>query len=452
MTDFDLEKEFLSRERERDPAPYQLEEQPGLDTIMEWVGITALPPGRPRAYLKLVPEDFIVEEIGLDRKIISIEPGALFDPYATETVARGDLWVFELVKRGLSTIEAVNEVAHLLGVHASDIGYAGIKDKVAITGQRLTVRVPKEKFEELHFDERLKIQNVAPTARPLVRGGLNGNRFTITLRTDGPVDVERIRTISQELGERGFVNFYGQQRFGTMGLISELRFRTFEWGRLLARGEYEACAHDFLTAPAYQAAPVIMRLRAEAKEAWGDFARMRKIFDTLPYTFRYERDILMYLVQNPHDWVGALKSMYQQTELWIMSYTSYLANLLMSQIVLDSADEPDRIPIAFSNREEDTDPYRGVMEADGTLDFLERLAPLGFHPEHHSIAMRVKVKPLGEETLPYGVRTIFDLPKGAYATIYLAHLFSLYGGAPVPGWVDKGGAQETGGVPTESEN
>lgn len=439
MTDFEREKEFLAREREQDPSPYQITEQPGLDAIMERVGITALPPNRPRAYLKLMPDDFIVEEIGIDRKIIEITPGPPMDPLARDT--GGNLWVMEMVKRGYSTIEAIEHLATALGVSQSEIGIAGIKDKVAITSQRVSVRAPLARLQNVKLPENISIKNIAPAAKPIVRGGLNGNRFTITLRTENPVDLPSVRAQARDLGVRGFVNYYGQQRFGVMGLVTELRFRTHEWGRILARGEYETCVYDFLTAPAFEAVPAIIRLRAEAETAWGDFARMREIFDTLPYSFRYEREILAYLMQSPGDFIGALKSMYKQTELWIMSYTSYLANLLMSQIVRDGAPEPERIPIAFSNRQEDVEPYHSVMETDGTLDFMDHLALLGFHPEHHSIAMRVKVKPLHEEELPYGVKTVFDLPKGAYATIYLANLFALYSGAPAPAWVDKTGVQ-----------
>ena len=68
------------------------------------------------------PEDFIVEEL------------PLYEPSRTGTHT-----YFAIRKRNLSTMEAINRIAQELQVHTRDIGYAGLKDRKAVTTQVLSV-------------------------------------------------------------------------------------------------------------------------------------------------------------------------------------------------------------------------------------------------------------------------------------------------------------------------
>ena len=68
------------------------------------------------------PEDFQVEEI----------PAYL-------PSGEGEHWYVQLEKRELSTPELVRRVAALAQIEARDIGYAGLKDKHAVTSQWLSL-------------------------------------------------------------------------------------------------------------------------------------------------------------------------------------------------------------------------------------------------------------------------------------------------------------------------
>ena len=66
--------------------------------------------------IQFEPEDFIVEEL------------SLYEPSQTGTHT-----FFAIRKRNLSTLEAINQIARALHVNTRRFGYAGLKDKRAVT-------------------------------------------------------------------------------------------------------------------------------------------------------------------------------------------------------------------------------------------------------------------------------------------------------------------------------
>ncbi|XP_066447825.1 pseudouridylate synthase PUS7L isoform X2 [Eleutherodactylus coqui] len=132
---------------------------------------------------------------------------------------------FTLQKENLETLEAVDYLASSLGVLPSDFSYAGIKDKKAITYQSVVVKkVTPERLrraEGLLEKKGIKIYNIHPTNQHLHLGQLSGNHFTIVLRDvrchtgDTSEDLEkRVEEAVCNVKNRGFINYYGPQRFG----------------------------------------------------------------------------------------------------------------------------------------------------------------------------------------------------------------------------------------------
>ncbi|KAM4039153.1 pseudouridylate synthase PUS7L [Anomaloglossus baeobatrachus] len=132
---------------------------------------------------------------------------------------------FTLEKENLETLEAVSFLASSLGVLPSDFSYAGIKDKKAVTYQSVVVK--KVTPERLHEAEGLlekkgmKISNVHPTNQHIRLGQLSGNHFTIIVRDvrchicDESGDLkERVDEAVHNIKNKGFINYYGPQRFG----------------------------------------------------------------------------------------------------------------------------------------------------------------------------------------------------------------------------------------------
>jgi len=162
------------------------------------------------AGIKAVPEDFLVEEI-------EAEP-------ATGQGEHSLLWI---EKRGLSTTDVAQRLCRWANVAPVAIGYAGMKDKQAVTRQRFTVHLPgREMPDPAALEaEDLRVLEVTRHARKLPRGGLAGNAFTITLRdvrcTGGgsptAMLMASVGARLREIAECGVPNRFGMQRFGRFG-------------------------------------------------------------------------------------------------------------------------------------------------------------------------------------------------------------------------------------------
>ena len=156
-------------------------------------------PGEYRA----APEDFVVEEC-LD--------------FAPE--GQGEhLWLW-VEKRDLSTLELARRLARACEVTPRDIGYAGMKDRVAVTRQWLSVHLPGREapadLAERLADAPLALLEQCRHPRKLKRGVHRANRFTLRL-SGAVVDDPRLEARWQRLIESGVPNYFGPQRFGPGG-------------------------------------------------------------------------------------------------------------------------------------------------------------------------------------------------------------------------------------------
>jgi len=147
---------------------------------------------------KMTPEDFVVEE--LPTYLPSGEGQHLY------------VWI---EKRNLSTQEAVALIAKAAGVSERNVGYAGQKDRAAITRQWLSIATP---LAEVNVgDERLTVLATSRHNNKLRLGHTKGNRFVVRLRGVEPDAEARAKAIFARLEMTGLPNFYGPQRFGHHG-------------------------------------------------------------------------------------------------------------------------------------------------------------------------------------------------------------------------------------------
>lgn len=163
--------------------------------------LTAALPGIGGA-LRAAPDDFLVDEIP------AYEPGG-----------QGEHTYLRIEKRGLTTPDAVDRIARALGVDPRDAGWAGLKDRHAVTTQWVSLpRVDPDRARELSVDG-VRVLAVARHGNKLRAGHLRGNRFT--LRVTGLDDpdgaLRRSVAIASVLQEVGCPNYYGEQRFGRDG-------------------------------------------------------------------------------------------------------------------------------------------------------------------------------------------------------------------------------------------
>lgn len=172
------------------------------------------------ARMRTAPEDFVVEEID-----------------AFEASGAGEHLLLTVEKRGMNTAFAAKRIAQWAGVAESAIGYAGLKDRHAVTRQRFSVWIPKKVSPDvatLDSDE-LRVLAHAWHSRKLPRGALAGNRFVLTLReVEG--DVDGIEARLAGIAARGVPNYFGEQRFGRGGRNLDKALAMFS-GRRVPREE-----------------------------------------------------------------------------------------------------------------------------------------------------------------------------------------------------------------------
>jgi tRNA pseudouridine13 synthase len=181
------------------------------------VHLTADLPGTG-GLLRVSPEDFVVEEI---------------PAYAPS--GEGDHTFVEIVKRDLTTPEAIRRIAAALGVREGDVGAAGMKDRHAVTRQWLSLPPPvtPERARSLTSPD-LSVVAAARHPHKLRTGHLRGNRFVLRIRGVTVPAAEAARRAEAILAALarppGAPNWYGEQRFGRHGDNAAR-------GRAILRGE-----------------------------------------------------------------------------------------------------------------------------------------------------------------------------------------------------------------------
>ncbi len=153
------------------------------------------------ARFRASPEDFRVEEID-----------------AFEASGSGEHLLLTVEKRGMNTAFAAKRIAQWAGVPEAAIGYAGLKDRHAVTRQRFSVHLPGREAPDIAAlrSDDLSVLKSERHAKKLPRGALSGNRFVLTLR-DVAADRGAVETRLQAIAARGVPNYFGEQRFGRGG-------------------------------------------------------------------------------------------------------------------------------------------------------------------------------------------------------------------------------------------
>ena len=163
------------------------------------------------------PADFQVEEI------------PLYEPDG-----KGEFLFVRLQKTGLAHGEMLRRMSAVLGIHPREIGFAGMKDKHAVTVQWLSLPGSVENRLALLEGEDMTLLQVARHSRRLATGHLQGNQFRVRISgldpTAAALHTTRARAITDRLCTKGMVNFFGPQRFGG-------RFANIGLGLALLQGE-----------------------------------------------------------------------------------------------------------------------------------------------------------------------------------------------------------------------
>ena len=169
----------------------------------------AYPASGASATLKLLNEDFIVTELPLQ-----------------QPCGEGEHIWLEIEKNGANTAFVAQQLALAAGVQEWDVGYAGLKDRYAITRQWFSIYRPKGEvldLTQLQHPE-FKVVSQSRHVKKLRPGDLQGNRFRIVLRdlsgdagADANAVMAAVEANLQAVAGQGAPNYFGAQRFGFDG-------------------------------------------------------------------------------------------------------------------------------------------------------------------------------------------------------------------------------------------
>ncbi|MCK9592281.1 MAG: tRNA pseudouridine(13) synthase TruD [Methanoregula sp.] len=277
-------------------------------------------------------EDFIVEEIPLPEK------GGTGGPYL----------ICMLTKTNWELQHAIKEIAKRLGISHRRIGWAGTKDRNAITRQRISLyNVTAEQVAEIWLKDII-LEPLGQVNEALSLGDLKGNRFDILIRDTDPSDREtRVRTITDTVCQ-GIPNYFGIQRFGATRPVTHL---VGEW---ILKRDFEKAVVTYI-GKEFPGEPENVRM---IRTAFSKNRDIRAALHDLPPQMSYERAMLHYLYTHPEDYSGALLELPPKLlSMFVSAFQSYLFNSVLSQRIDDghSLNEPhvgDRL--IFANGRTDT--------------------------------------------------------------------------------------------------
>jgi tRNA pseudouridine13 synthase len=141
--------------------------------------------------------DFIVEEIPL-----------------YNFSGEGEHLILKIRKKDMTTWDMLDTISSYLGIRKRDIGYAGLKDKNAMTIQYISIlKIYQNRLEKFSHD-KIKILDIYIHSNKIKIGHLKGNRFSIRLKRVFKVERDKIESTLQWIASNGVPNYFGNQRFG----------------------------------------------------------------------------------------------------------------------------------------------------------------------------------------------------------------------------------------------
>ena len=369
-------------------------------------------------------EDFKVQEIEEDGTVLNLER----EEKREVTEEKKDYLLFTLVKRGISTPEAIKLIARTLHISFKRIAYNGNKDKRALTSQRISIF--KFDAENLSIDsERMFFRDLTYSNDPCKIGKLYGNHFTVIVK-EFDASGDELNKITQDIN-KGVPNFYGPQRFGSASL-------NIETSKSILIGDFKSAFYTLVLKERNES-EINRERRAALKSVFSGYLEnsnvnkedAEKALSALPYFMYFERDSLSYLMQHKNDYAGAIRLLPKYLRLMVLqSFQYYVFNKTLSIMLKDTPIEKLEKEISTIGYDMDTESIEakiaiGILKEEGIEDIKKlKLSsmpeaslksfkhPSYFIPEGFNIGLN------GNDAI-----ISFNLKKGSYATILLLKLF-----------------------------
>ena len=265
--------------------------------------------------LRTKSEDFNVEEV------VSI-PGRSHWIWMQES-SNGKHQIVKIKAKNWDTHVLVKELSRWLNIGQKSIGFAGTKDKRAITTQHFSVKTSMEKLSSVDL-ENIELEFLHSSVKPIRLGNLVGNKFKI--RVTNSSNRDHINDIFSEL-DGFFPNYFGVQRFGAVRPITHIV------GEKIVQGNYEGAVLDYLTlgSPNYAG--------HEGREYLLETKDFTKSLEKFPPHMLFERQLLGHLSRNKGDYTGAILQLPESlSKMLVHGYQSLIFNKVLDMRIKGGMD------------------------------------------------------------------------------------------------------------------
>lgn len=369
-------------------------------------------------------------------------------------------WI-QIEKNGKTTLDVVLDIARSMHINRKRTGFAGMKDKNAITRQWICVSniTPEElpNLEEILY--HVKVLDIKSNQKKLRIGQLRGNKFRINIKDTQNPELDKIAAeeVLESLKETGVPNYYGFQRFG------EKRSNTHLVGKCLVENDVKKAVDTYIGNPQDTESENIFNARQLYDEG-----KLKESYELMPKSMRYERSMLQELIKSEdkhgkieeRDYIRTIESLPKPLKrMFVNAYESYLFNKVINErakiginkyypgdIMIDNEEHiihdinEDTIQedinnfvanptapligtkVPFAEGKEGEIEKKVLEEEKITKEDFEcpKTPKLGSHGIRRSI--RFKIEDTYVEQTDNGIIVEFFIPKGCYATAVLREI------------------------------
>ena len=387
-------------------------------------------------------EDFYVEEI----------------PEMLPTGEGPNVWIW-VEKLGRTTLDVVLDIARDLHIDRKRMGFAGMKDKKALTRQWICI-ANMDSAEQFKQVENLDIYKtdfleITRGRKKLRMGQLKGNKFRILIRDLDDIEksADVANEVLKELEVTGVPNYYGWQRFG------KPRTNTHLVGEALIQNDLAEAVRRYVGNPSEDESLE----NQQARQAYDD-GDLEKSLELMGKGMRYEKMMVRQLIKDSKKgelddkaYMNAIHALPKPLQrMFVHAYQSYLFNDVVSRrvemginkfiegdIIIDNGEHiiRDKTPEEYQELIDNFEvnptvplygtkvPFAGgkvgemeksVLESYGLekSDFeVPKMPRLGSHGLRRSL--RFQVWDASAKASDDGVLAEFSINKGSYATAVL---------------------------------
>merc|ERR1719431_355436 len=276
---------------------------------------------------------------------------------------------FTLYKENTETYEAISLLANRCRTDEKHFGFAGTKDRRGRTTQRVSVSMvsAKQILGAARVTQKIEVGKFNYEKNEIKLGDLSGNRFELAIRNI-EASKKEIEPIMEYFSGKGFLNYFGTQRFGTTGVP------TYLVGKKIISSDFTEVINLILQ-PRENENNASFK---EARKIWADSGDARKAFEVLKKG-RKDRTVegkLLYGLSKRHknDQIGALDEIpRQQRLLYCHAYQSYLWNKVVSRRIKSHGATVLKGDLVYKKTEDVQEEDKGENGERPKEDFIEHV-------------------------------------------------------------------------------